>query len=341
MSATIVSVNISPGGIPKRPIEVGRVTAGGIDGDRHDHDIHDTPLQAISLIDAEDLDDLRGEGYDVGPGAMGENLTVAGLQVDGLRPGDRLVLSGGVVLEYTKARKPCFVLDSISPQLKTIVPGRCGGYAKVIEAGEVRPGETIRTVRGAGRETERWPHTGAVLAGGASRRMGRPKHELLVPGGRTMLETVSTALEALCRQVIVVGAAETDRRRIDDLRPAQGPLGGIESLLASGLDEQYLVCPCDVPLLTPALLSSLTGAPNAAVAVFQIEGEDRIRCLPARFPAEALAEVRRSLDSGRRAVHECITALGPVIIPLSKEQARLLANVNTPQEYGEITSARS
>ena len=37
-------------------------------------------------------------------------------------------LSGGVVLEYTKVRKPCYVLDSIDPQLKTDVVGRCGGY---------------------------------------------------------------------------------------------------------------------------------------------------------------------------------------------------------------------
>ncbi len=153
MSGTVVSVNISPGGIPKLPIDVGRVMADGMEGDGHEHEKHVTPLQAISLIDVEDLDTLRGEGYDVSPGAMGENLTVTGLDVDGLRPGDRLLLSGGVVLEYTKARKPCFVLDSISPRLKEVVPGRCGGYAKVIEAGEVRPGETIQVGHAAAART--------------------------------------------------------------------------------------------------------------------------------------------------------------------------------------------
>ncbi|MHC4776142.1 MAG: MOSC domain-containing protein, partial [Planctomycetota bacterium] len=64
-------------------------------------------------------------------------------EVDALAPGDRLRLSGGVELEYTKPRKPCFVLDAISPQLKEVVKGRCGGYAKVVTAGEIRPGETI------------------------------------------------------------------------------------------------------------------------------------------------------------------------------------------------------
>ena len=140
---TVVSVNISPGGIPKLPIDAGPVTTDGIAGDGHDHEKHITPLQAICLIDEEDLDDLRAEGFDVVPGAMGENLTVRGLEVDGLKAGDRLRLSGGVELEYTKPRSPCFVLDAISPRLKEVVKGRCGGYAKVINPGEIRPGETI------------------------------------------------------------------------------------------------------------------------------------------------------------------------------------------------------
>lgn len=144
---TILSVNTSDGGIPKLPVAVGRVTSGGLDGDAHDHEKHNTPLQALSLLDVEDLDDLAGEGFDVRPGALGENLTVRGLDVDDLAPGDRLRLSGGVVLEITKLRKPCFVLDAIDPRLKDVVAGRCGGYAKVVAEGEVRPGETIEVDR--------------------------------------------------------------------------------------------------------------------------------------------------------------------------------------------------
>ncbi len=140
---TVVSVNISPGGIPKRPVEAGQVTVKGIAGDGHDHEKHDTPLQAISLLDLEDVEDLRAEGFDVYPGATGENLTVRGLDVDGLRVGDRLRLAGGVELEISKIRKPCYVLDAISPQLKEAIQDRCGCYARVIAPGEIRPGETI------------------------------------------------------------------------------------------------------------------------------------------------------------------------------------------------------
>jgi MOSC domain-containing protein YiiM len=142
----VVSVNLSPGGIPKRPVSAGRVGAAGLDGDGHAHEKHNSPLQAISIIDLEDIDDLRREGFEVYPGATGENLTVRGMQVDALAPGDRLRFGGGVELELTRRRKPCFVLDVIDPRLKEVIVGRCGFLAKVIVEGEVRAGEAIEVV---------------------------------------------------------------------------------------------------------------------------------------------------------------------------------------------------
>ncbi len=142
-AATVISVNISPGGIPKQAIAVGRVRFAGLEGDGHNHDKHNTPLQAISIIDIEDLSDLRQEGFDVVPGATGENITVRALNADALNVGDRLRFSGGVEVEVTKSRNPCYVLDAIDPQLKKRIVGRCGVLAKVIREGELRVGESI------------------------------------------------------------------------------------------------------------------------------------------------------------------------------------------------------
>ncbi len=143
---SVVSVNISPGGIPKTPVEVGEVEAIGLCGDGHDHEKHSTPLQAICLIDLEDLEDLKREGYDVYPGATGENVTCRNLNVDDMQVGDRLRFSGGVELELTKRRKPCYVLDAISPHLKEVVVGRLGFYGRVLTAGQLQAGETIEVV---------------------------------------------------------------------------------------------------------------------------------------------------------------------------------------------------
>lgn len=145
---TVLSVNLSTGGIPKLPVDRAEVAIAGLVGDGHDHEKHRTPMQAICIIDVEDLEDLAAEGFAVGPGATGENLTVRGLQADALAIGDRLRFSGGVEAEVSKLRKPCYVLDAIDPRLKEAIVGRCGCYAKVLVPGTIAPGETIevRTV---------------------------------------------------------------------------------------------------------------------------------------------------------------------------------------------------
>lgn len=146
---TIIAVHLGPGGIPNRTVDRAEVTLDGLAGDAHDHEKHNTPLQAVCLIDVEDLDDLAAEGFAVGPGATGENLTVHGLDVDAVEIGDRLCLSGGVELEVTKFRTPCYVLDAIDPALKQSMRDRAGCYAKVVRTGTVTPGETIERVRAA------------------------------------------------------------------------------------------------------------------------------------------------------------------------------------------------
>lgn len=143
----VVSINISPGGIPKRPVEAVRVSFAGLEGDGHNHEKHRTPLQAVCLQDAEKLETLSQMGYPLLPGTAGENLTVRNLHVHDLPLGTVLQFSGGVEIEITKVRKPCYVMDAIHPQLKEDAVGRHGMYAKVLREGIFKKGERIRIVR--------------------------------------------------------------------------------------------------------------------------------------------------------------------------------------------------
>lgn len=143
----VVSINISQGGIPKIPVDALPLFVEGFQGDGHNHEKHRTPFQAVCLQDIEKLEELSREGYPLSvPGATGENLTVSGLNVNQLPPGCVLRLSGGTVIELTKVRKPCYVLDAISPKLKEDIAGRCGMYAKVIREGVVRVGDEIEVI---------------------------------------------------------------------------------------------------------------------------------------------------------------------------------------------------
>lgn len=139
----VISINISRGGIPKLPVPAVRLTVAGLEGDGHNHAKHNTPLQAVCIQDSEKLMELSQDGYLLSPGQAGENLTVENLHVNSLPLGAILEFSGGVILEISKVRKPCYVMDAIHPRLKTDALGRHGMYAKVVVEGILSTGETI------------------------------------------------------------------------------------------------------------------------------------------------------------------------------------------------------
>jgi MOSC domain-containing protein YiiM len=160
MTGSILQINISPGGIPKRPIPEATITAEGILGDRWAHpDIHGGPKQAVLLITAEGIEELIAQGYPLFPGALGENLTIAGLDRRQMRVGQRYRVSE-VLLELTKLRAPCDTLSVYGPgiqraiydsQVKAGDPstprwGLGGFYARVLKAGTIRPQDIIALV---------------------------------------------------------------------------------------------------------------------------------------------------------------------------------------------------
>ena len=155
-----MQVNISQGGLPKRPIEEGMITPLGIEGDRHAHPaIHGGPLQAILIVAAEVVDALIEQGYPLFYGALGENLTTRGIAFRDLRIGDQ-IRAGGALLEITKPRGPCSALDVYGESLKRDVYdalvrqrnpasprwGMSGLYASVVRPGPVRAGDPVALV---------------------------------------------------------------------------------------------------------------------------------------------------------------------------------------------------
>lgn len=142
----LLAVNISKGGIPKLPIERGDVTEAGLVGDGQAHAKHSKLSRALSILDIAEIDWLKSKGYAVGPGALGENLTVRHVIAEDVQIGTRLLFSGGVEIEVTEIRKPCFVLDSVDITLKEVSVGRIGWMARVVKTGRLTPGEGITVV---------------------------------------------------------------------------------------------------------------------------------------------------------------------------------------------------
>jgi len=138
----VLAVSTSLGGIPKHPLSASYVSKSGLAGDGHSHAKHIREDRAVSLFDQETLLQLVEEGFPLVPGAVGENLTVTGLQVQTMNPGTFLRI-GEVVLRLEQPRKPCYVLDTIDPRLKEVIVGRCGYMASVFHDGWIRPGMIV------------------------------------------------------------------------------------------------------------------------------------------------------------------------------------------------------
>lgn len=111
VTGTIQQINVSNGGVPKLPVAEAHAGPLGLEGDRQAHpQYHGGPRKALLLMSEEDLASLKEAGFPVYPGALGENLTLRGIDFRRLRPGMRM-RAGEAVIELTKVRAPCSQLD--------------------------------------------------------------------------------------------------------------------------------------------------------------------------------------------------------------------------------------
>ncbi|MCL4474008.1 MAG: MOSC domain-containing protein [Actinobacteria bacterium] len=146
MTAAVVSINISRGkGERKAPVGQARLVAGhGLDGDAHAGKWH----RQVSLLASESVDTMRGKGLDVGPGDFAENVTTTGIDLPSLPVGSKLRL-GPALLEVTQIGKKCHSRCGIFRRAGDCVMPRDGVFARVIEGGLIRDGDSIEVIEAA------------------------------------------------------------------------------------------------------------------------------------------------------------------------------------------------
>jgi MOSC domain-containing protein YiiM len=139
-------------GIWKYPV-AGRVPARGINlrgDDQADRKFHGGPDKAIYAYALEDTTWWERElGVELGAGAFGENLTVAGIDVTNALVGERWAV-GTTILEVRQPRLPCFKLglrmnDARFPR-RFAHAGRPGAYLSIIQNGDVAAGDPIEII---------------------------------------------------------------------------------------------------------------------------------------------------------------------------------------------------
>jgi molybdopterin-guanine dinucleotide biosynthesis protein A len=170
---------------------------------------------------------------------------------------------------------------------------------------------------------------GAILAGGAARRMGGAKATRVL-GGRPLASYPAIALAQVCDRVAIVakpGAELPDLPGVErwDDEPAEPrhPLTGIVHALERAGGEPVLVCAGDMPFVTSDALRTLAAVGTLAVAVSDgvlqpVLGLYTPDVLPALRAAEQDAPLTRTVE-----------ALEPELVPLPPDEVR---SIDTPED---------
>lgn len=181
----------------------------------------------------------------------------------------------------------------------------------------------------------------AILAGGASRRMGRDKATLDAGDGPLLERSARLGLD-LGLPVLVVGRAQPDGwplptvRFATDREPKQGPLGGLVTALE--LASPILAIACDLPRLDAECLRWLRDESARAPLADGLITSDAggIEPLFACYTAHCLTTARAHLAAGQRAMHRLIEAGDFRRVAIPAHLLPRLNDVDTPDEWKRI-----
>src|SRR5438067_6757422 len=135
--ASVIGVFTSPArksGRSERHERRRAIAGEGLEGCAHAN----PPKREVLFVSKEHLDSV-----DVEPGAIRENLTVEGTDVEQWPIGQRVKVGEEAVFEITMVCDPCHRMDELRDGLRAELDGKRGMLARVVEDGEVAVGDEL------------------------------------------------------------------------------------------------------------------------------------------------------------------------------------------------------
>ncbi|WP_062351399.1 molybdenum cofactor guanylyltransferase [Bacillus kwashiorkori] len=186
-----------------------------------------------------------------------------------------------------------------------------------------------------------------VLAGGASRRMGRNK-ALLQYNGITAIERLIVLLERIVNKVIVVGREDTDysfvsKQIVYDMYHGFGPLAGIHAGLMHSDTEVNLVIAVDMPFVDRDVITFLAHSYKDENALIP-KIDNRLQPLFALYHRRIFPSIEQSISNQELSMQLFITKINGKIL-LEEDFPfkaiwlnRVFSNTNYPEEYEIVRS---
>lgn len=189
--------------------------------------------------------------------------------------------------------------------------------------------------------------TGLVLAGGASRRMGRDK-ALLELDGRPLIAIVVERISKVCDEVLIVSGDVGPYGGfgvpvVKDRFRGVGVLGGLHAGLEAASHELALAVGCDMPFLNPDLLRAFVNWAEGYDVALLRRGE-HVEPLHAAYRRTCLPAMEEAIRAGKRRIISFFPNVRVRYVTLSEVEAmepelRSFRNVNTPEEWQKAKTA--
>lgn len=197
--------------------------------------------------------------------------------------------------------------------------------------------------------TSSLPLAAVVLAGGASRRMGRDKATLVIDGPAgptTMVERVVSIVGERCAPVYVIAAPgqslpELPAIILRDEARGIGPLlatgRGLRAAAEFGVEHAF-VCAVDMPELTTELIETLTGPAERLGADVIVPWDGRDHYLAGIYRTALFTTVAGLVNVGERSMRALVDSVDTQRIVMPEQAA--LANVNTVADLEAVAPPR-
>ena len=183
---------------------------------------------------------------------------------------------------------------------------------------------------------------GAVLAGGASLRMGRPKAFIEI-AGRPMVANVADALRAAGADPVMVVGGDSARiaslrlRAEPDLHPGEGPLGGIVTALRlSTTAEAVAVLSCDLVVPSACEIRRLADERGDDDVVVPVD-EHRPQWTHAAWSLRALPALEAAFARGARAPRHAVSDLSVRRVEIDRSNAAAYVDADTTADLPDDT----
>lgn len=175
--------------------------------------------------------------------------------------------------------------------------------------------------------------TAVILAGGKSSRMGEDKG-LLFYNGKPMVQYAIDACRELTSKIFI-STANTEYTRfgyelLADNFPGCGPVGGIEAGLSAAKTPGILVCPCDMPGISPGILQHIMQKSEGEKAVVAASAQGKIFPVLGWYSKTALPVIQKQMEEGDYKMLSLLKKLNAETVVVNSDEE--LSNINYPEE---------